>query len=583
MKAAKVSRGSNPAEGKVTTTGEPTVEAPVSPDGSSNGSATLEVEGLQRDMGAGQDWRAQAAMLSGPLTASDLTTGSLRKPARAWLPVIPGLSLDDRLGRLLLSIVLALLLWFYVLNLENPEQTTNFNGLTVEMRGAGPDLKVINSLPTVDSIVQAPQNVMGTLNQADIQPYVDLTGLSEGVHEIPVRVEIKGGRMGAAQVTLSPRTVQVQLEAQTSTQQVVTAKTNGTPAFGYALEPAEVKPGQVRVIGSKGAVARVAEVVVPVDVDEKAGTQRGLRTPVALDNEGNEIAGLSFEPEEVEVTVPIKLLFTYKVVTVRPQVIGQPAPGYSVLAITFNPTLVTACCRPDVLETLDSLDTTPVTITGSTTTVTATTELILPEGVELYPGQKKSVDVTVTFERQVTTLQVSVAPSVEGLSDGFSAVVSPSGLDLVLSGTFSQLQSLKPADVRVFVSVQGRGPGTYELQPQIILPEGMSLDKATPDRITVTITAPTTVPPTPTIPPTTQPTAQPSAPPTQQATVLPPTQTVQVVVATPTLRPSPAPPTAPPTAPPSPTQTTPISQPSPSSAVTPTSLQPDTLSTPGTP
>ncbi len=575
---AEASRGSSPAEGEVTTTGDPTLEMPVSPDGSSNGSPALEVEGSRREMDAGTSGHAQPALLSGPLSAGDLTTGPLlRRTRRSWLPVIPGLSLDDRLGRLALSIVLSLLLWFYVLNLENPEQTTNFKGLAVELRGTGPDLKVINPIPTVDSVVQAPQNVMGTLNQADIRPYIDLSGLTEGVHEIPVRVEINGGRAGVMQVTLSPRVVQVQIEAQTSTQQVVTVKTIGTPAFGYALDPAEVKPGQVRVIGSRGAVARVAEVVVPVDVDEKAGTQRGLRTPVALDNDGKEITGLSFEPEEVEVTVPINLLFTYKVVRVIPQVIGQPAPGYRILAITFNPTLVTACCRPDVLETLDSLDTTPVTITGSTTTMTATTELILPEGVELYPGQKKNVDVTVTFERQVTTLQVSVAPSVEGLSNGFSAVVSPSGLDLVLSGTFSQLQGLKPADVRVFVSVQGRGPGTYELQPQIVLPEGMSLERATPDKIAVTITAPTPVPPTPTVPPTSQPTAQP----TPQATALPPTQTVQVVVATPTLRPSPSP--APPTAAPSPTQTTLVSQPSPTSAVTPTSLQPDTLPTPGTP
>lgn len=578
MKAAKVSRGSNPAEGEVTTTGEPTVEAPDSPDGSSNGSATLEVEGLQRDMGAGQDAHARAAMLSGPLTASDITTGPLRKPARAWLPVIPGLSLDDRLGRLALSIVLSLLLWFYVLNLENPEQTTNFNGLAVELRGTGADLKVINSLPTVDSIVQAPQNVMGTLNQADIQPYVDLTGLSEGVHEIPVRVEIDGGRMGAAQVTLSPRTVQVQLEEQTSTQQVVTARTNGTPAFGYALEPAEVKPNQVRVIGSKGAVARVAEVVVPVDVDEKAGTQRGLRTPVAFDNEGKEITGLSFEPEEVEVTVPIKLLFTYKVVPIRVPVLGQPASGYRVIDITLNPTNVTVCCRPEVLEPLQSLDTTPVTITGAISIVTATTELILPEGVELYPGQKKTVDVTVSFERLVSTLQVSVAPTVEGLAEGFGAVVSPNQLDLVLSGTFEQIQSLRPADVRAVVSMQGRAPGTYELQPQIILPQGMTLESATPSEVTVTITAPTAVPATAT--PTTLPRVPPSAVATQQSTPVPPTQTAQIPTATPTLRPSPAVPTV--TALPTQTPLLVVS-PSPSPAVTPTSSQPDALPTPSTP
>ena len=569
---AEASRGSNPAKGEVTSAGDPTLEMPVSPDGSSNGSPALEAEGLQKEMGAGPDAYAQPTLLSGPLSAGDITTGPLlRRSRRSWLrlPVIPGLSLDDRLGRLALSIVLSLLLWFYVLNLENPEGTTNFKGLTVELRGTGENLKVINPIPTVDSVIQAPQNVMGTLNQSDIHPYIDLSGLTEGVHELPVRVDISGGRAGVMQVTLSPRIVQVQLETQTSTQQVVTARTIGTPAFGYALEPAEVKPDQVRVKGSKGAVARVAEVVVPVDVDEKAGTQRGLRTPVALDNDGKEITGLSFEPEEVEVTVPIKLLFTYKVVPIRVPVLGQPASGYRVLDITLNPTNVTVCCSPEVLDPLVSLDTTPVTITGAISVVTATTELILPPDVELYPGQKKTVDVKVSFERLVSRLQVSVAPTVEGLPEGFGAVVSPNQLDLVLSGTFEQIQNLRPADVRAVVNMQGRPPGTYELQPQIILPEGMTLESGAPSRVTVTITAPTPVPPTAT------PTALPSVPATQQATPLPPTTTQ--VPATSTPRPG----TAVPTITSLPTQTpVPQSSPSPPPAVSPTGSQPDSLPTP---
>src|SRR5215216_2228795 len=102
---ADVSRGSNPTEGEVTTTGDPTVETPVSPNGSSNGSPALEVEGSQREMSAGAEGHAQPTLLSGPLSASDITTGPLLgRSRRSWLrlPVIRGLSLDDRLGRLAL-------------------------------------------------------------------------------------------------------------------------------------------------------------------------------------------------------------------------------------------------------------------------------------------------------------------------------------------------------------------------------------------------------------------------------------------------------------------------------------------------
>src|SRR3954468_24511983 len=49
-------------------------------------------------------------------------------PARA----LPSISIDQRLGRLLLSIVLSVLLWIYVVNLENPTLSVPFRDLTVD-------------------------------------------------------------------------------------------------------------------------------------------------------------------------------------------------------------------------------------------------------------------------------------------------------------------------------------------------------------------------------------------------------------------------------------------------------------------
>lgn len=541
---AETARGSDPAEGSATTAGSPVTSAPLGHDGSQNGSTlSLEAEAVGNDRDAGVSFGASNSFPEIiPLPAAERP----RRRSRSRLPVIPAFSLDDRFGRLMLSVVLAMLLWFYVINLENPEQTTVFKGLAVEVRGTGNNLKVINPVPAVDSIIQAPQDVMGSFRPADIKPYIDLTGLQEGVHEIPLHVEVSGARAGAAQVSLSPNTVQVQLEAQTSSEHLVVAQIAGTPAFGYTVEPAQVEPGRVKVSGSKEAVARIAQVVAQVDVDEKAGTQRGFRIPVALDSSGKEITGVTFEPQTVQVSVPIKLLFNYRVVSVHPNVVGQPAPGYRVLAITFNPTNVTVCCKPEVLDPLQSLDTTPITITGATSIVTSTTDLILPQDVELYPGQKKTVDVTVTFEKLVSTLQVSVVPTVEGVGDSLSVVISPDKFDLVLSGTFDQLQSLKPADIRAVVSMAGRGPGTYDLQPQVILPEGVKLQSATPLRVTVTLIAPTAVPPTvppPTAVPPTQ-TAVPTLPlatATSSATARPVSSTVTGPAATVTAGLSPSP------------------------------------------
>src|SRR5206468_7163293 len=160
--------------------------------------------------------------------------------------------------------------------------------------------------------------------------------------------------------------------------------------------------------------ARATHVVVQVDVDGKASTQQGLKAPVALDANGQEVKGLAFDPPTVQVVVPIKLLLNYKAVPVRVPLLGQPAPGYGVSLIAIDPTNVAVCCSPN-LETLQFLNTQPVAITGTTTSVITSTKLLLPAGVELYPGQPQQISVTVSVEAQQTTQLMSLVPTLDGL------------------------------------------------------------------------------------------------------------------------------------------------------------------------
>ncbi|MGA7729974.1 MAG: CdaR family protein, partial [Chloroflexia bacterium] len=277
--------------------------------------------------------------------------------------VLGGLGLDDRLGRILLSIVLAVILWFYVTGLENPSQTTSIRGLTLEVRGIEPNLKLVNNapLPTVDISFQAPQNILSTLQARDIHPFVNLTGLGAGVHRVPLQVEFNGGIGNSlSNLSLTPPDVQVQLEVQATRTFPVEVKVIGTPAFAYGAEQPQVEPAQVSVMGSESAINRIATIVATVDIADKAATQRGFITPVALDSSGRPISGLTFTPSSVQVTVPIKLLLSNRLVPVRVPIAGNPAPGYSVEDIKIEPTNVTICCAlSNILEEIETVSTGP--------------------------------------------------------------------------------------------------------------------------------------------------------------------------------------------------------------------------------
>src|SRR5207302_2204964 len=179
------------------------------------------------------------------------------------------------------------------------------SGLVIEVRGLRSDLKVTNPLVTVDITAQAPQSIMATLRQGDIHPYIDLGDVSAGVRTVPIHVEVRNVPPGAANVFVSPDSVQVQLEEQVGRNLPVTAQVVGQPAFGYKVETAQLDPAQVRVTGSKDDVGRAAKVIVRVEIEGSAGTRQGSRAPIALDADGKEIKGLTFDPQAVQITVPI--------------------------------------------------------------------------------------------------------------------------------------------------------------------------------------------------------------------------------------------------------------------------------------
>ena len=166
----------------------------------------------------------------------------------------------------------------------------------------------------------------------------------------PCRPTCPPTRQGDATANFSPPSVEVQLELQETKTFTVTVQTQGTPALGNGLEPAQVTPSEVTLTGSRANIDRVTKVVVFVDVDGKSGTQQGLRPPVALDSNGQDVKGLTFDPASVQVVVPIKLLLNYKQVPVRVQIVGQPAAGYRISSFSPDPTNVTLCCTPSALE-----------------------------------------------------------------------------------------------------------------------------------------------------------------------------------------------------------------------------------------
>jgi len=424
----------------------------------------------------------------------------------------------ERISRLILAFLIAALLWFYVLNLENPAGSANYNRIPITPRGLAGNLRLANELGTATITVGAPADVLARLSATDFVTAVDLTGRSAGTYRVPVEVVPPTGVTSAA---AEPAVVAVQIEEVAERTLAVQVRALGRPGLGYRIETQQVRPTQVVVRGRKDAVAQIDALVAEVDVEGKQGTQAGDVRPKVIDFAGHEITGVDFNPQYVNVTIAIQQLLGYKTLPIRVPVEGAPAPGYRVTDIAIAPTTLTAYGLPAVLEPLNSLETLPLSINGATQTVTRDISVTLTNSLTLYPpGTSNLINVRVSIEEISTKTSLSVLLDRTGLAPGLTTVESPDRVDVTLSGPFDALQTLKPDSVRATLDLSSYGEGTHRITPAITLPPHTTLKGVDPPAVTVTISSL----PTPTA------TATPTALPPPTATLPPPTATLPAVL-----------------------------------------------------
>ena len=440
------------------------------------------------DVDAAQHWQQaarEAARARGLLVA--LPVVPRVEPRRLWRALVR----REQVTRLLLALVMAVLLWLYVMGLENPAQAAVYPSLPIQVRGLTQDLDVRNDLGSATVNVHAPQEVLARTHAGDFTVYVDVTGMGPGTQAVPVQV-LHPPEISDLQV--SPDRVTVQIGQHGTATLPVQARAVGQPNTGYEVETPQVQPVQVTVSGPQEQVDRIARVVAEMDVEGRQGTQTGDIRPRALDANGREIPNLTFDPPTVRVAVAIKLLLDFKTLALHVPLDGDPAPGFRVTDISVQPTTVIVQGQPALLASLNILDTAPVSIAGVTETVTSQITVALPPGVTLSSNQPAQATVRIQVEEMTTSMTISARVRLSGMEPGLDAVLSPDRVEVRLSGSFEALQNIDLGSLQAAVDLTGRGAGTYYITPVVTAPAGTRVIGLNPTGVTVTIAAPLPTP-----------------------------------------------------------------------------------------
>ena len=415
-------------------------------------------------------------------------------------PPAPRLRLHVDIGRAIIAIALACALWIVVQNEQNPDRT-DIPAMTVpvEMVNVPPGLVVVSEQPEIQVRVRIPSESWSLLRPGSFRATADASNASPGVNELPIRVEALEPRV--RQVDPIPPLANVVLEEVSEVPMPVRLNIIGNVPFGYAYSTPRISPESVIVSGASSAVQRVASIVVDIRLDGLTVPLNATYAPRAIDARGSEVRNVRISPATVNVDVPVAQQVAYKEVGVRPQVQGRVAPGYLLQPIEVEPSTVTVVGSPATLANVNYVDTEPVDVSGLSNSVVRRAQVVPPQGLSLL--QPEPVSLTIRVSPLTTSQTLRVTPTIQGLGQGLQLASDVPPVDVTLSGPAPTLQTLTPRDFRVVLDLTGLGPGQQQVEPQVAVPGGFTLESVDPQKVPITIRqAPTPVPsPTPLLPP----------------------------------------------------------------------------------
>ena len=396
-----------------------------------------------------------------------------------------------------MSVLIALGLWSWVTLSRDPETTRRFPNVVLEVVDLGSELTVVGDVPAVVARFTGTRSNTGELDVGDARASVDLSNLTEpGNYSVDVQVQEPPDIWSADSV---PSRVDVQIERRVSVVFPVIPLMSSDLGLNQQVGTVKPSASEVVVSGPESSVGQVRAVQLPVDIANRTSNFVGVFTPIAVDDGGQQIGGVTLNP--IAITAEVAITARGRELAVVTQITGAPASGYEIVDRAINPITALVDGPPETIDALITVSTLPVDVSGANSDVTQRVRLAdLPPGVTILEPSSGFVDVVVQIRRRGIQQSLPEQPVIVlNVQPGLVAEVSPGVVVVNVEASERQLLDLTPGSLQVVVDAQGIGPGTYSLRPSVVVPATLEWLSVVPESVTVTLraAAPEATPATP--------------------------------------------------------------------------------------
>ncbi len=343
-----------------------------------------------------------------------------------------------------IALLTAVLFWYFVLSIENPEITFDYANIDVQLEGISQldanALAIVEGADaSVDVQIRGPRDNMTQLTADKVSVTLNVSTIS-APGEYNLNYSIAVDVPNVTVVSKSPAQIALSVDRMISRAVPVTLDMTGAPAEEFALGGYTLSPDAVVIYGPETQVNAVERAYATFDLGDATDSVSTSLTYVLQDAEGNEV-----NTGQMTLDTPSVLLET----TIEkhdnvPLIVDFLDTDYltsDMVTYTVEPEAVLISGDPDTIDHINHIPLGNINLGNMVETgvFEVTLPLVLPNGIVPVDEVPSSATVTVTvpgYERTTLTLQPSDLPQV-GI---FSYIQMPIAVQLF--GPSEQIEGL---------------------------------------------------------------------------------------------------------------------------------------------
>lgn len=397
------------------------------------------------------------------------------------------MSLTNNIGLKFLAVLIALVLWLAIVNVNDPEKTITVSNIPISVTNESAitsrDMVYnVKSEQYLNITVSGKRSIVSNLSAEDFRATASLKELSK-VNSIPVDVTTKNASLGR-KITIVKQSAQTILvdvenvEEKDFTDLVV--EYTGKVADGYVAGLSSMSTGEVTVKAPTSIIDKIKKVAVRCSLDG-TNTNISKKCPVILyDKNDKEIKSDEIELSDKKIRVNVNVLRAKQVPisTINKDELGKPADGYVVDDVILSSDSITVYGSEESLDSIESLDIQDdIDVSDAKGDVTQNIDVTgkLPKGLSV--SGESTITVKVLIKKLITrTFEYDASEvSLNDLSSNLDVQLVTKKVKVTLQGEEEVISQLTKDDMAISADLGKVKEGTTTVHVDVAVPDNTTL------------------------------------------------------------------------------------------------------------